>query len=84
MTHTQTHSESLTAPATGNTEPAGAWLSIIGLIAWLAAMGLAVAGPLLNIHIPAALIVGMVVFSGIFSLLSLPRLLQPSDKDEPK
>lgn len=69
-----------------NTHPqapvAGAWLSIVGLVAWLTAMALAVAGPLLNIEIPAAVIVGMVVFSGIFSLLSLPRLLnQDNDKE---
>ena len=59
----------------------GAWLSIVGLIAWLTAMALAVAGPLLNIEIPAGVIVGMVVFSGIFSLLSLPRLLNTDDEN---
>lgn len=60
----------------------GAWLSIVGLIAWLTAMALAVAGPLLHIEIPAAVIVGMVVFSGVFSLLSLPKLL--NGDDDPK
>jgi len=59
-------------------------MSILGLLAWLVAMALAVAGPLLNIDIPAILIVGIVIFSGLFSLLSLPRLLQSSKKDEEK
>ena len=54
---------------------AGTLLSVAGLIAWLSAMMLAVAGPLLGLHIPPLLIVGMVVFSGAFSVLSLPRLI---------
>ena len=52
-----------------------ALLSIAGLIAWLSAMMLAIAGPLFGIHVPPLLIVGMVVFSGAFSVLSLPRLV---------
>lgn len=54
---------------------AGTLLSVAGLIAWLSAMMLAVAGPLLGLEIPPLLIVGMVVFSGAFSVLSLPRLI---------
>jgi len=50
-------------------------------MAWLVAMALAVAGPLLNIHIPAAMIVGIVIVSGVFSLLSLPRLLRSGEQD---
>lgn len=77
-THPLHHDDESTTP-----QPApGAWLSIAGLIAWLGAMALAVAGPLLDIDIPAGVIVGMVIFSGVFSLLSLPRLLStPTDDD---
>ena len=53
----------------------GTLLSVAGLIAWLSAMMLAVAGPLLGMHVPPLLIVGMVVFSGAFSVLSLPKLI---------
>ena len=53
----------------------GTLLSIAGLLAWLSAMMLAVAGPILGIHVPPLLIVGMVVFSGAFSVLSLPKLI---------
>lgn len=54
---------------------AGTLLSVAGLIAWLSAMLLAIAGPILGIHVPPLLIVGMVVFSGAFSVLSLPKLI---------
>jgi len=54
---------------------AGTLLSVAGLVAWLSAMMLAIAGPLLGIDVPALLIVGMVVFSGAFSVMSLPRLV---------
>lgn len=54
---------------------AGTLLSVAGLLAWLSAMMLAIAGPLLGIHIPPLLIVGMVVFSAAFSVLSLPKLI---------
>lgn len=53
----------------------GTLLSVAGLIAWLSAMMLAVAGPLLGMHVPPLLIVGMVVFSAAFSVLSLPKLI---------
>lgn len=53
----------------------GTLLSIAGLIAWLSAMMMAIAGPLFGVHVPPLLIVGMVVFSGAFSVLSLPRLV---------
>ncbi len=54
---------------------AGTMLSVAGLIAWLSAMLLAIAGPLLGLEVPPLLIVGMVVFSGAFSVLSLPKLI---------
>ncbi|MGB5251796.1 MAG: hypothetical protein WBN68_03615 [Sedimenticolaceae bacterium] len=53
----------------------GTLLSVAGLIAWLSAMMMAIAGPLFGVHVPPLLIVGMVVFSGAFSVLSLPRLV---------
>jgi len=82
MENATTHDGSLTADQNPDASQGGAWLSIIGLLAWLVAMALAVAGPLLNIDIPATVIVGIVIFSGLFSLLSLPRLLQSSKKAE--
>lgn len=65
------------SPATANQpdDRAGTLLSVAGLVAWLSAMMLAIAGPLLGIEVPALLIVGMVVFSGAFSVLSLPKLV---------
>ena len=60
----------------------GAALSIAGLVIWLLAMVLAVAGPLLGVTVPPLLIIGMVVFSGLFSLLSLPRMLGVGDDAE--
>ena len=65
------------SPAAAN-EPGdrtGTLLSVVGLVSWLSAMMLAIAGPLLGINVPPLLIVGMVVFSGAFSVLSLPRLV---------
>lgn len=64
-------------PSTANQpeDRAGTLLSVAGLVAWLSAMMLAVAGPLLGLHVPPLLIVGMVVFSGAFSVLSLPKLI---------
>jgi ABC-type antimicrobial peptide transport system permease subunit len=53
----------------------GTVLSIAGLVAWLTAMLLAVSGPMLGIEVPPLLIVGMVVFSGAFSVLSMPKLI---------
>jgi NADH:ubiquinone oxidoreductase subunit 6 (subunit J) len=50
-------------------------LSVAALVAWLTAMLLAIAGPLLGLDIPPLLIVGMVVFSGAFSVMSLPKLI---------
>ncbi len=54
---------------------AGTLLSVAGLVAWSSAMLLAIAGPLLGVSVPPLLIVGMVVFSAAFSVLSLPRLI---------
>ncbi len=53
----------------------GTMLSVAGLIAWLSAMMLAIAGPIVGLDVPPLLIVGMVVFSGAFSVLSLPKLI---------
>ena len=53
----------------------GPVLSIAGLLAWLSAMLLAVSGPILGVDVPPLLIVGMVVFSGAFSVLSMPKLI---------
>jgi len=65
------------SPAEANQpdDRAGTLLSVAGLVAWLSAMMLAIAGPLLGVEVPPLLIVGMVVFSGAFSVLSLPRLI---------
>jgi len=54
---------------------AGTMLSVAALVAWLSAMLLAVAGPLLGLDVPPLVIVGMVVFSGAFSVMSLPKLI---------
>ena len=53
----------------------GTLLSIAGLMAWLTAMILAIAGPLLGLEISPMVIVGMIVFSAAFSVLSLPKLI---------
>jgi len=65
------------SPAEANQpdDRAGTLLSVAGLVAWLSAMMLAIVGPLLGVEVPPLLIVGMVVFSGAFSVLSLPRLI---------
>lgn len=70
-------------PESAPANDGGAWLSVLGLVSWLCAMLMAVAGPLLNIEIPALLIVGTVLISAVLSLLSLPRLLNASDESEP-
>ena len=60
---------------------AGTLLNVVGLLAWLSAMLMAVAGPILGIDVPALLIIGMVVVSGAFSVLSLPRLIGLGKRD---
>lgn len=60
----------------------GTMLSVAGLVAWMSAMMLAIAGPLLGVDIPPLLIVGMIVFSGAFSVLSLPKLVGLGKKDD--
>jgi len=64
-----------TAEANQPDDRAGTLLSVAGLVAWLSAMMLAIAGPLLGVDVPPLLIVGMVIFSGAFSVLSLPKLI---------
>lgn len=63
-------------------DKAGTLLSVAGLVAWLSAMMLAIAGPLLGLNVPPLLIVGMVVFSGAFSVMSLPRLIGVGRRDD--
>jgi hypothetical protein len=72
------------SPATANepNDKAGTLLSVVGLVAWLSAMMLAIAGPLLGVNVPPLLIVGMVVFSGAFSVLSLPKLIGVGKQDD--
>ena len=60
----------------------GTMLSVAGLVSWISAMMLAIAGPLLGVKIPALLIVGMIVFSGAFSVMSLPKIVGLGKKDE--
>lgn len=70
---------------TGANQPddrAGTLLSIAGLVAWISAMMLAIAGPLLGVKVPPLLIVGMIVFSGAFSVLSLPRIVGLGKEDQ--
>lgn len=82
MQHSYSHQEHLVNQDKESTPSVtGAWLSIVGLTTWLVAMLMAVAGPLLNINIPASVIVGIVVLSGVLSLLSLPKLLHGADDD---
>jgi hypothetical protein len=57
-----------------NSERAGTYLSVAGLVAWLSAMLLAVAGPLLGVPVPPLVIVSIIVVSAIFTVLSLPKL----------
>jgi len=72
-----------TVDANHPSDRAGTLLSVAGLVAWLSAMMLAIAGPLLGVDIPPLLIVAMVVFSGAFSVLSLPKLIGlGKDKDQ--
>lgn len=60
----------------------GTTLSIIGLGVWLAAMLLAVVSPIMGLPVPPMAVVGLVLFSGLFSLLSLPRLLGSAPRDQ--
>jgi hypothetical protein len=69
------HSTYSTIEANQPDDRAGTLLSVAGLVAWLSAMLLAIAGPLLGVSVPPLLIVGMVVFSAAFSVLSLPKLI---------
>jgi hypothetical protein len=54
-----------------------------GLVAWLSAMLLAIAGPLLGLRVPALLIVAIVVFAGAFSLVSLPKTGDDGKREPP-
>ncbi len=59
----------------------GTTLSIISLGVWLAAMLLAVLSPIVGLPVPPMAVIGLVLFSGLFSLLSLPRLLSTNSHD---
>jgi hypothetical protein len=59
----------------------GTTFSVIGLSVWLAAMMLAVISPIAGLPVPPMAVIGLVIFSGLFSLLSLPRLLGSSARD---
>ena len=59
----------------------GTFLSVAGLVAWLSAMLLAIAGPLFGLAVPPLVIVGMIVFSAAFSVLSLPKLIGIGHRD---
>lgn len=74
MDKTQTNQAA--TPDNASEGQTGALLNVTGLIFWLSAMLLAIAGPLLGIAVPPLLIVGIVVFSAAFSFLSLPTLLR--------
>ena len=69
------HATYSAAEANQPEDRAGTLLSVASLVAWLSAMMLAIAGPLLGVDVPPLLIVGMIVFSGAFSVLSLPKLV---------
>lgn len=69
------HASYSTVEANEPDDRTGTLLSVAGLVAWLSAMMLAIAGPLLGVDVPPLLIVGMVIFSGAFSVLSLPKLI---------
>jgi putative exporter of polyketide antibiotics len=60
----------------------GTLLSVAGLLAWLSAMLLAIASPLLGLAVPPIVIVGMIVFSAAFSVLSLPKLVGIGKQDQ--
>lgn len=59
----------------------GTLLSVVGLMTWLMAMILAIASPLLGLAIPPIVIVGIIVFSAAFSVLSLPKLIGLGKQD---
>jgi len=55
----------------------GGLLSILSLVLWVAAVGLGLANALLGLGIAAELIVGLVLASGLSSLLALPLSASP-------
>ena len=76
--------EAMTHDTRQSPDRMGTTLSIIGLGVWLAAMMLAVLSPIIGLAIPPVAVVGLVLFSGLFSLLSLPRLLGSSRDPGPE
>lgn len=59
----------------------GALLSIAGLVAWLAALLLAVTGPLLGFEVPAPYLLGAIVFAAAFAVISLTYFVEIGRND---
>lgn len=73
--------ETVTHDYRHNPDRTGTTLSVIGLGVWLAAMMLAVLSPIIGLSVPPIAVIGLVLFSGLFSLLSLPRLLSSHSRN---
>lgn len=58
------------------------WSNSIGLLAWLAAMLMAISGPLFGLAFPAWLVVGTVIFSALVSLISISQLIGQRPHDD--
>jgi hypothetical protein len=65
------------SPPAGTGDRIGGLLSILSLLLWVAAVGLGVANALLGLGVHAEIIVGLVLASGLSSLLALPLSASP-------
>ncbi len=65
------------SPPEGTGDRVGGLLSILSLVLWVAAVGLGLANALLGLGIAAELVVGLVLASGLSSLLALPLSASP-------
>lgn len=65
------------APPGGIGDRVGGLLSILSLVLWVVAVGLGVANALLGLGVHAEIIVGLVLASGLSSLLALPLSASP-------
>jgi hypothetical protein len=61
----------------GTGDRIGGLLSILSLVLWVAAVGLGLSNALLALGIHAEIIVGLVLASGLSSLLALPLSASP-------
>ncbi|MCU0971659.1 MAG: hypothetical protein MUF57_07710 [Gammaproteobacteria bacterium] len=61
----------------GTGDRIGGLLSILSLVLWVAAVGLGLSNALLGLGIHAEIIVGLVLASGLSSLLALPLSASP-------